>query len=96
MWSMKYYNGNVCPKEEKILPKAVTLEWINAVKQFAKHVYVSPHPFYRLTDRMIDDIWPDDPFMYKDVDMKLDKNDTLHRLTVTILAPWKRHGVVSL
>ncbi len=86
VWSMRYCNGNVCPKGEKIPPKEVTREWINTVKQFAQDVYVRPHPFYRLIDRMIDDIWPDKPFTYKDVEMKLDKDDTLHRLTVTYIA----------
>lgn len=79
VWAMKHCNG-------KILPKAVTPEIIGNVQLIAREVYSSPHPLYRIKERVIDSRWPDDPFTYTDVEMKLVRDDTLHELTVTYIA----------
>jgi hypothetical protein len=84
VWAVKYcnrdYKGNVIP------PKAVTPETIGKVQRIARDMRSSPHPLYKIKERMIDSRWPDDPFTYKDLEMKLDRDDRLHRLAVTYIA----------
>lgn len=81
IWAMKHCNGKICPNEWKIPPKAVTPEIIGTVQLIAREVYLHPHPSYRIRERMIDSLWPDEPFTYKDVEMKLFSDEKLNRLT---------------
>ena len=88
VWAVKYCNrdckGNVIPW------KAVTPATIGTVQLIAREVYSSPHPFYKIAERMIDCRWEDppsfNPFTYKDVEMKLVRDEKRNRLTVTYIA----------
>lgn len=86
IWAMKHCNGNICPKEGGIPPKAVTPEIIGTVQLIARDVYLHPHPFYRIKERMLDGLWPDEPFTYKDVEMKLASDEKLNRLTYAYIS----------
>ena len=81
IWAMKHCNGLICPKEGKIPPKAVTPKIIGTVQLIAREVYLHPHPFYRIRESMLDGLWPDELFTYKDVEMKLFSDEKLNRLT---------------
>jgi len=80
VWAMRYCNCKI------LSPNAVTPKIIGNVKLIAQAVFIHPHPFYRIIERMIDGLWPDEPFTYKDVEMKLVKDNKFNRLTITYIA----------
>jgi hypothetical protein len=73
-------------KGNTIPPKAVTPETIGNVQLIAREAFLHPHPFYRITDRMIDGLWPDDPLTYNDVEMKLVSDEKYNQLTCAYIA----------
>lgn len=90
VWATKYLSRD--SKGNTIPPKSVTPETIANVQIIARDVYAHPHPFYRITDRMIDSLWPDDPFTYEDVEMKLVSDEKLNHLTRTYIAAVEKAG----
>jgi hypothetical protein len=84
VWATKHQNRDC--KGNAIPPKSVSREIIGTVQLIARDVYKHPHPYYRIKDRMIDGLWPDPPFTYKDVEMKLVRDDKLNQLTRAYIA----------
>jgi hypothetical protein len=84
VWATKHHNRDC--KGNAIPPKSVTPHIIGTAQLTARDAYVSPHPYYRITDRMIDSLWPDDPFTYRDVEMKLVPDNKLNQLTCAYIA----------
>lgn len=93
VWALKNCNCD-CKGKNKIPPKAVTPKIIGTVQLIAREVLTHPHPYYRITERMIDNTWPDNPFTYKDVEMKLVSDDKFNQLTRAYIAAAlkARHG----
>jgi hypothetical protein len=65
--------------------RAVTPELIAQVQLIAREFYASPLPLYKIRERLINSRWPVSPFTYEDVEMKLARDDTINRLTVTYI-----------